>query len=176
MKNTTCQLVSSHSAQLWISFLFQAEMSMDRCKDIRQLREYFAFLWPDDTIEKLLAVCQNKGLPTCRFSLGCGLPFVVLMQWFVFKRVRLPMSKILEAENCIRSFVALLRGSDVVGKESFIAMRMRLYSAATSLCAGLPLPVVQSFRKIEHLNSAPHLSLRPFNAERCGILKYDNSL
>ncbi len=153
-----------------ISFLFQAELSIDRCKSIQELRAYYARIWPGCSVDVILAAwpeerAMKNSVSANMFYSSC---IGALIQWFVFRRVCLSDFQIKESEDCLRTIVSILYGPDIPSKESLNSVRMHLSDVATSLCGGLPSIIVQAFRKIEHLNSAPHLSLRPFNAGCCG--------
>ena len=162
--------IPARYVQQRISFLFQAELSIDRCKSIQELRTYYARIWPGDSIEAFLFAWPKESAMKkplianvlCQSCIGA------LIQWFVFRRVCLSVSQIKESDDCLRTIMSILRGPGTPSKESLISVRMHLSDVATSLCVGLPSTVVHAFRKIEHLNSAPHLSLRPFNARCCG--------
>ncbi len=169
MKNAA-RLVPAQCVRQRVSFLFQAELSIDRCKDLQQLRAYYACLWPENSVEEFLTMWSDgNAWRKCSVSIPGMSCILTFLQWFVFKKVCLTLAQIEESESSIRAFLVLLRGADTPTKELMISMRMRLNKAAMSLCCGLPLSYLQSLRKIEHLNAAPHLSLRLFSAESCGV-------
>ena len=161
--------IPARYVQQRISFLFQAELSIDRCKSIQELRAYYACIWPGSSIDTLLAAWSEEKATKKPLiaNMPCKSCVGALMQWFVFRRVYLSASQIKESEDCLRMVMSILRGPCIPSKESLIAVRMHINDVAMSLCGGLPATVILAFRKIEHLNSAPHLSLRPFNAGCC---------
>lgn len=158
--------IPARYVQQRISFLFQAELSIDRCKSIQELRAYYARIWPRCSIDALLAAWPEEKAMKMPLLVNMLYQTCIgaLMQWFVFRRICLSASLIKESEDCLNTVMSILRGSDIPTKESLIPVRMNLNSVATSLCGSLPSTVIQAFRNIEHLNSAPHLSLRPFHA------------
>ena len=164
------RLVPAQCVRQRVSFLFQAELSIDRCEDVQQLRTYYARLWPDGSVEDLLARWSDETVRCKCSAVNTGMSRIrTLVQWFIFRRVYLSLSQIEESESSVRAFLSLIRGKDTPTKEFMISMRMRLGDAATSLCYGLPLSCLQSFRKVEHINAAPQLLLRSFSAESCGL-------
>ena len=162
--------IPARYVQQRISFLFQAELSIDRCKSIQELRAYYACIWPGCSIDALLAAWPEEKAMKKPLIANMLYPSCIgaLIQWFVFRRVCLSVSQIKESEDCLRTVMSILREPGIPSKESLISVRIHLNDVATSLCGDLPSTVVHAFRKIEHLNSAPHLSLRPFNARYCG--------
>lgn len=164
------QLVPAHCVRERISFLYQAELSIDRCINVQELRTYYARIWPGCSIDALLATWPKRNESRLVHQICVKMPSVLaFVEWFIYKRIFLTTAQIEESESCIRDVLSILRSSGNAAKEDLIPLRMRLYDAATSLCHGLSLKYVQSFRNVEHLNSAPHLSLRPFNANSCGL-------
>lgn len=163
--------IPAQFVRLRISFLFQAELSIDRCLDVAQLREYYARLWPGNSAKVLFAMWPNKDTSGRRmFNVYPSERVRAFLQWHLFKKISLTVEQIEEAESCFCAFLSLLAGRGACPKDYLITMRMRLNAAAISFCNGLSLSSIQSLRKVEHLNSAPHLSLRAFSAASCGLL------
>lgn len=155
--------------EFMISFLFQAELSLDRCENLAELRSYYLRIWGQGVLDDLLKewsgyVEGRNSQAGDLFGLFC-VPAVI--QWLLFKRVALSREKIEKTIECLRSFWAVIQGIGDEPEKALISLRMRLYSAAISLGNWLPKSRVDKLRSIEHLNAAPHLLLRPFDM-RCG--------
>lgn len=169
MKQNLVKVMPAHCVRKRVLFLFQAELSLDRCRDVQELRTYYDHVWPGHSIESFLAAWPSGKivLPRCSVGIaGMGVTRLrALLQWFVLKNIYLTTYQIEESESCIREFLNVLRSADICEKSSLISLRIRMCDVATSLCSGLPQKFVQAFRNVEHLNSASHLSLCSFNAE-----------
>lgn len=163
-------IVPVRRVEFMISFLFQAELSLDRCENLAELRSYYLRIWGLGVLDDLLN--EWSGYAEGRNAQAEGLLGLfcvpVVIQWLLFKRVALSREKIEKTIECLRSFVAVIHGIGDEPEEALVSLRMRLYSAAILLANWLPKSRVDKLRLIEHLNAAPHLSLSPFDM-RCGL-------
>ena len=158
-------IVPVRRVEFMISFLFQAELSLDRCENLADLRSYYLRIWGrgvfDDLLKEWSGYVEGRNSQTGDLLGVFCVPVVI--RWLLFKRIALPREKIEETISCLRSFGAVIHGIGDTPEKALISLRMRLYSAAISLGNWFPKSRVDKLRSIEHLNAAPHLLIRPFN-------------